>query len=200
MPPGAGPVGGPREGSVRKLFVGLFASLDGVVESPDQFVFPYFDDRVGAEVGAGIASTDTVVLGRVLYQQWAAYWPTKTKADDGYADFINGVRKVVVSTTLESVDWQHAELAGGDIEAAVRALKEEDGGDIAVNGSITVAQSLLKLGLVDELRLLVFPVVVGSGRRLFDDLGRIPMRLVEATPLPTGVLSLTYTPGEPLRP
>lgn len=182
---------------MRRLYVGLFVSLDGVAEAPNTFVSPYFDDAVGAEVGTGMATTDTVLLGRILYEQWAAYWPGKTAADDGFAGFINPVRKVVVSTTLDEVSWENATLVRGDVEAAVRRLKEEDGGDIAVNGSITLAQSLLRAGLVDELRLLVFPVVVGSGRRLLDGLGRVPFRLVEAKPLPNGVLSLAYAVERP---
>jgi dihydrofolate reductase len=177
---------------VRKLYVGLFVSLDGVAESPNEFVFPYFDGAVGAEIGAGLAATDTVLLGRVLYEQWAAYWPGKTAADDPFADFINPVRKIVVSTTLESVAWQNSTLVRGDVEATVTRLKQDDGGDIVVNGSITLARFLLRSGLVDELRLLVFPVVVGRGRRLFDGLDRLPLRLIEARSLPTGVLSLTY--------
>ena len=183
---------------MRRLFVGLFVSLDGVAEAPNEFVFPYFDEAVGAEVDAGIRGTDTVLLGRVLYEQWAAYWPGKTAADDDFADFINPVRKVVISTTLASVGWENATLVRDDVEGAVARLKSEDGGDIAVNGSITLARSLLRAGLVDELRLLVFPVVVGSGRRLLDGLERIPLRLLEAKPLPTGVLSLTYAVERPL--
>ena len=182
---------------MRKLYVGLFVSLDGVAESPDRFVFPFFDDEVGAEVGSGMAATDTVLLGRNLYEQWAAYWPGKTAADDGYADFINGVRKVVFSTTLEAVGWSNSTLVREDVESAVARLKEEDGGEIAVNGSITLARSLLQSGLVDELRLLLFPVIVGSGRRLLDDLDRLPLRLVEAKTLRTGVVSLTYAVQRP---
>jgi dihydrofolate reductase len=177
---------------MRTLYAGLFVSLDGVAESPNLFVPPYFDAAVGAEVGAGMARTDTVLLGRRLYQDWAAYWPGKTAADDPYAAFINPVRKVVLSTTLESVAWGHSELVREDHLAAVRRLKEEDGGDIAVNGSISVAQSMLRAGLLDELRLLVFPVIVGTGRRLLEDLDRVPLRLVESRALPTGVLSVTY--------
>jgi len=177
---------------MRTLFAGLFVSLDGVAEAPNRFVGRHFDGAVGAEVGAGIARTDTVLLGRRLYEEWAAYWPGKSAADDPYADFINGVRKIVLSSTLETVGWENATLVRSDHEAAIRRLKAEDGGDIAINGSITVAQSLLRAGLVDELRLLVFPVVVGSGRRLLDGLDRIPLRLVESKALPTGVLSLTY--------
>ena len=177
---------------MRKLYAGLFISLDGVAESPNRFVFPYFDDEVGAEVGAGMAATDTVLLGRHLYEEWAAYWPGKTVADDAYAGFINPVRKIVFSTTLESVGWQNTTLVRADVEGAVARLKAEDGGEIAVNGSITLARSLLRSGLLDELRLLVFPIIVGSGRRLLDDLDRLPLRLMESKTLRTGVLSLTY--------
>jgi dihydrofolate reductase len=177
---------------MRTLYAGLFLSLDGVAEAPNRFVPPYFDEEVGAEVGGGMAATDTVLLGRRLYEEWSAYWPGKTAQDDPFADFINPVRKIVVSTTLESVSWQNATLLREDVDAAIARLKEEDGGDIAVNGSITLARSLLRSGLLDELRLLVFPVVVGSGRRLFDDLEGLPLRLIEAKALRTGVLSLTY--------
>jgi dihydrofolate reductase len=177
---------------MRKLYAGLFISLDGVAESPNRFVSPYFDEEVGAEVGAGMAVTDTVLLGRRLYEEWAAYWPGKTVADDPYAGFINPVRKVVFSTTLESVGWQNATLVRADMEGAVARLKAEDGGEIAVNGSITLARSLLRSGLLDELRLLVFPVIVGSGQRLLDDLDRLPLRLIESKALRTGVVSLTY--------
>ena len=182
---------------MRRLFVGMFLSLDGVAEAPNTFVFPSFDEAVGAEIDAGIRATDTVLLGRVLYEQWVAYWPGKTAEDDGFADFINPVRKVVISTTLASVGWENATLVRDDVEATIARLKAEEGGDIVVNGSITLARSLLRAGLVDELRLLVFPVVVGSGRRLLDGLERIPLRLLEAKSLPTGVLSLTYAVERP---
>lgn len=177
---------------MRTLYAGLFVSLDGVAESPNLFVPEFFDDAVGAEVAAGMAKTDTVLLGRKLYGEWSAYWRDKTADDDGYAPFINGIRKVVLSSTLDSVDWEHSELVREDHLDAVRALKAEEGGDIAVNGSITVAQSMLRAGLLDELRLLVFPVVVGSGRRLLDHVDQTGLRLVECKALPTGVLSLTY--------
>jgi dihydrofolate reductase len=177
---------------MRTLYAGLFVSLDGVAEAPNRFVSPFFDEAVGAEVGAGMARTDTVLLGRKLYDEWAAYWPGKTAADDPYADFINAIRKVVFSTTLARADWQNTTLVGEHVFEAIAALKEEDGGDIAINGSITLAQFALATGLLDELRLLVFPVLVGSGRRLLDGLENIPLRLIEAKPLPTGVLSLTY--------
>jgi dihydrofolate reductase len=177
---------------MRTLYAGFFVSADGVAESPNLFVFPSFDEAVGAEVSAGMARTDTVLLGRQLYEEWAAYWPGKTAADDGYAEFINPVRKVVLSTTLDSVSWENSELVREDHLEAVRRLKAEEGGDIAINGSMRVAQSMLRAGLLDELRLLVFPVIVGEGRRLLDSVDRTGLRLVESKALPTGVLSLTY--------
>ena len=182
---------------MRTLYAGLFVSLDGVAEAPNRFVGPFFDAAVGAEVGAGMARTDTVLLGRKLYEDWAAYWPGKTAADDPYAKFINPVQKFVFSTTLERADWENTTLVRENALVAIAALKETDGGDIAINGSITLTQVALAAGLLDELRLLVFPVLVGSGRRLFEGLENIPLRLIEAKPLPTGVLSLTYGRAEP---
>ncbi len=180
---------------MRTIYAGFFVSLDGVAELPHRFVFPFFDDEVGAEIDAGLATTDTVLLGRRLYEEWSAHWPGKTAAVDEFADFINNVRKVVISTTLETVGWNNTTLVREDVAGAIDRLKAEDGADIAVNGSITLARSLLRSGQLDELRLLVFPVVVGSGRRLLDDLGdldRLTLRLVRAKPLRSGVVSLVY--------
>ena len=177
---------------MRTLYIGMFLSLDGVAEAPNLFVPDYFDEATGAEIGAGLGTTDTVLLGRVLYEAWAGYWPGRTAADDPFAAFINPVHKLVVSSTLEDVAWENAELVRADLAEAIRALKAEEGGDIVVNGSITLAQSLLALGLVDELRLLVFPVVVGTGRRLLDGLPRQGLTLVKSVATPSGVLSLTY--------
>ena len=113
------------------------------------------------------------------------------------AGLSNPVRKIVFSTTLEAVEWRNATLVREDAESMIARLKAEDGGDIAVNGSITLARSLLRAGLVDELRLLVFPVIVGSGRRLLEGLDQIPLRLIAAKPMPTGVVSLTYAVAKP---
>lgn len=179
---------------MRRIVSSLFLSLDGIAEAPNRFVFPYFDDEVGKEVGEAMVGPDTVLLGRRTYEEWSTYWPTKTAADDPFAGYINPIRKVVVSTTLREANWENTTVVRA-LEPHVRALKDESGGGIAVHGSISLARSLLAAGLLDELRLLVFPIVVGSGKRLFDgSIEGMPLTLVEERRLPTGVLSLVYTP------
>lgn len=153
---------------MRKVTAGLFYSVDGVVESPFLWQFDSFDDELGAGMTEMIEKTTTVILGRVSYQEWAEYWPAADPAD-GFAAFINPVEKFVASTTLtEPLKWQHADLIKGDLHDFVADLKETDGGDIAVCGSISVVRDLLFAGLLDELMLMVHPVVAGSGRHLFE--------------------------------
>lgn len=177
---------------MRKLWAGLFMSLDGVVESPDRWVFPYFNEEVGQAVGAGSEAADAMLLGRRTYEEWAGYWPGKTAEDDPYAPFINDVHKYVVSTTLTTLEWEPSTLISGDVAERVGELKEQPGREIGVSGSIALIGSLLTIGLLDELRLLVFPVVVGSGKRLFEGDEQVPLRLADSNTFQTGVLSLTY--------
>ncbi|ACQ78709.1 bifunctional deaminase-reductase domain protein [Beutenbergia cavernae DSM 12333] len=191
--------------STRKIVVGQFVSLDGVVESPQTWHFPYLNDEMGAALGQLYAEADTLLLGRATYEEFAAVWPHQTGA---MADAINGVRKVVVSTTLVDPDWQNTTVVAHDVLREVARLKESPGRDIAVTGSITLTQALLAAGLVDELRLLVHPIVLGAGRRLFADGGafadgeapgrgatRVPLALASSTTFATGVLDLTYRPA-----
>lgn len=179
---------------MRRIVSSLFLSLDGIAEAPNRFVFPYFDDEVGKEVGVSMTA-DTVLLGRRTYEEWVTYWPGKTAAEDPFADYINPVRKIVVSTTLREATWENTSIARG-LQPDIQAVKDEPGGGIAVHGSISLARSLLAAGLLDELRLLVFPIVVGSGKRLFDgSIEGMPLILVEGRRLPTGVLSLVYAPA-----
>ncbi len=181
---------------MRKLFSNHFVLLDGVAESPNLFVFPYFNDELGAAVSSAMTAADTVLLGRHMYDEWSAYWPGKTAEDDPFAGYINPVRKAVVSRTLKQADWNNTTIVGGDIERGIADLKAEPGGDIAVHGSLTLVGSLLDRGLLDELRLLVFPVVVGKGRHLFDAADeRAALALVESRPFSTGVVALTYRPA-----
>jgi len=177
---------------MRKLWAGLFMSLDGVVESPHRWVFPYFNEEVGQAVSSGSEAADAMLLGRRTYEEWAGYWPDKTTEDDPYADFINPIHKYVVSTTLSTLEWGPSTLVSSDVAERIRELKERPGGEIGSTGSITLIGSLLKMGLLDELRLLVFPVVVGSGKRLFDSDEQVPLRLADSRTFQTGVLSLTY--------
>lgn len=153
---------------MRKLTAGLFHSVDGVVEAPFKFQFDSFDDELGAELTKVIDTTDTVVLGRIGYQEWAGYWPT-AQQDEGFASFINKVPKFVASQTLSGpLAWQNSSLIEGDVETFVRELKGREGGDIALMGGISLVRHMLFAGLLDSLTLITHPVVAGEGRRLFE--------------------------------
>ena len=180
---------------MRKITAGLFMSLDGVVESPDKWHFPYFNDEMGEAVGGQMSESDTMLLGRQTYQEFAAYWPQQS-SDVPPADFMNGVPKLVVSTTLgPDLEWENSTLVSDVSELA--KYKEQDGKNISITGSPTLVRSLLAEGLLDELTLLVHPIVVGSGKRLFADTDApIPLRLVDSATFATGVLKLTYVPAE----
>jgi dihydrofolate reductase len=181
---------------VRKIKSYFFISLDGVVESPDKWHFPYFDEEMGAAVGGGFDSADALLMGRVLYDEWAAYWPEH--ADEPFGDVMNSIKKYVVSDSLEAAEWQNSEIVGGDVAGKLGDLKARDGGDIAMSGSATTVRGLLREGLLDELNLLVHPIVVGGGMaRLFPpDEPSIPLELVSGQTLKSGVLNLSYAPAK----
>jgi dihydrofolate reductase len=165
---------------MRKIVAGLFISLDGVVESPGTWHFPYFNDEMGEAVGTQMAAADTMLLGRVTYQEFAGYWPHQTDADVEIADYMNNTPKVVVSTTLDSVEWQNSTLIKGNVAEELTRLKQQPGKNIAITGSGT----------------LVHPIVVGSGKRLFVEGGeQKPLELIESKTFSTGVLYLTYQPA-----
>ena len=181
---------------MRKIKSNFFVSLDGVVESPDQWHFPYFNDEMGAAVGAGFATADAMLMGRVLYEEWAAYWPEH--ADEPFGDVMNGMQKYVVTSSLEHADWQNSHIIKGDVANQIADLKARDGGDIAMSGSATTVRWLLRNGLLDELNLLVHPLAVGGGMaRLFppDEPG-IPLELLSAQTFKSGVLNLSYARAE----
>jgi dihydrofolate reductase len=182
---------------MRKIVAGLFITLDGVYESPNLWNFPYFDDEMGQEVGRLMAGNDAMLLGRQTYQEFAAYWPHQS-SDVEPADFMNNTPKLVVSNTLTSVDeWQNSTLISGNLTDELRTLKEQPGKNIGITGSGTLVRSLLRDGLLDELSLLVHPIVYGSGKRLFDEMGsQVPLKLVESKTFGSGVLSLTYVPAD----
>ena len=150
---------------------------------------------MGQIVSDQMAASDTMLLGRRTYEEFAAFWPNQGD-DVPLAKEINGVRKLVASTTLDSVDWQNSELIQGDVPEALRKGKQEDGKDISITGSPTLVRSLLDAGVLDELRLLVHPIVVGHGQRLFADGAQVPLRLVSAQTLETGVQYVIYAPAE----
>jgi dihydrofolate reductase len=178
---------------MRKIVAGLFISLDGVYESPDQWHFPYFNDEMGAEVGGLMAESDTMLLGRQTYEEFALYWPHQS-SDVEPADFMNNTPKVVISTTLKTpLAWQNSTLISGNVAEELTKLKQQPGKNIGITGSGTLVRSLLEQGLLDGLHLLVHPIVVGKGKRLWDgEHAQVPLKLMSSKTLSTGVLSLGY--------
>jgi dihydrofolate reductase len=177
-----------------KIVSNFFMSLDGVVEAPDQWHMPYFNEEMGAAIGRGMETNRAFLMGRVLYEEWAGYWPDKGD-DDEFAAFFNSVRKYVVSNSLEIATWNNTTIVSGDVPQQLREIKARMDGDIVISGSPTLVRSLLGDGLVDELRLLVHPIVVGHGARLFEDTTSHAVELVGHEVFSTGVLNLTYAPA-----
>ena len=175
---------------MRKVKIAEYVTLDGVVESPEQWHFGYVDDELNRTQWAFGEGCDTMLLGRVTYESFAGAFAT-APADDPIASVLNAYRKVVVSRSLTDPVWVNSTVLAGDLVEGVRAMKEQEGGDILVNGSISVARALLAAGLVDELYLQVHPIVLGTGERLFDG-SRIPLELADTKVHATGVISATY--------
>jgi dihydrofolate reductase len=184
---------------MRKITAGMFIALDGVVEAPDQWHFPYFNDEMGAAVDGQLGAADTILLGRETYDSFAGAWPGR-EADGGedaeFAKKLGDARKIVVSRQDLEFTWRNSELLRGDLVEAVAALKNEPGGDIGISGSVSVVRQLLAAGLLDELHLLVHPIVVGKGMRLFDEGTPLPLKLLSSWTFETGVLHLVYGPAE----
>ena len=177
---------------MRKIVSGLFISLDGVIEAPNDWTGPWFNPELGQAVGSFIAAQDAMLLGRVSYDEFAAYWPQQT---GDMADTMNGTAKYVVSGTLKSAEWQNSTLIpAASAIAEIAELEQRPGQNIGMTGSATLVSSLLREGLLDELHLFVFPVVLGSGKRLFAAPGaKLPLKLISSATFDTGVVQLTYT-------
>ncbi len=188
----------------RKVVVHSFLTLDGVMQAPGGpeedptggfshggWSANYWDDALGEWIGPYLARPADLLLGRRTYEIFAAHWPYVT--DDPLADRLNEARKYVASTTLDKVEWNNSTLLQGDVAEAVAGLKEEDGPEIQVHGSGNLIQTLLSHALVDEFRLMLFPLVLGTGKRLFAD-GTIPtgLKVVDATVTGNGVLAVVY--------
>ena len=185
---------------MRKIVAGLFISLDGVVEAPDQWHFPYFNDEMGAAVTATFSSADTMLFGRTTYDSFAGAWPGREEAgeeDAAFAKALGDMRKIVVSNQDLEFTWRNSEQLQGDFVEAVTALKNERGANIALSGSVSVVRQLLAAGLLDELHLLLHPIAVRKGMRLFEEGdASVPLELVSSETFETGVLNLVYAPGE----
>ncbi len=184
---------------MRKVVAAEFVSLDGVMESPDKWHFPYFNEEMGQAVGEGFAASDAMLMGRVNYEEWAAYWPQQDPEENPFAATMNDVRKYVVSTTLEEpLEWSNSTLIKENVAEEIEKLKNQPGKDIVISGSGTLVRSLLGYGLLEELKLMVHPVLVGGGKRLFEDeegAETKPLELVDSQTFSTGVLYLTYRPA-----
>ncbi|HEY3095980.1 MAG TPA: dihydrofolate reductase family protein [Acidimicrobiia bacterium] len=195
-----------------KLIVGAFLSLDGVMQGPggpDEdresgfdlggWVVPYAEEDMGQFMVESIASTDALLLGRKTYEIFAAYWPKVTDGNDPIATKLNSMPKYVASRTLDKVEWNNSTLLKGDAAEAVAELKRQPGGDLQTQGSTDLAQTLIRHDLVDEYRLLVYPVVLGKGKRLFRE-GNPPaaLRLMDTKTSSTGIAIHTYeSAGKP---
>ncbi|WP_049564391.1 dihydrofolate reductase family protein [Nonomuraea sp. SBT364] len=177
-----------------KIVSSFFISVDGVVESPDQWHFPYWSDEMGAVVEAGMASAAGFLMGRTLYEEWSSYWTT-TEEDQEVAAMFNAARKWVVSSTLKKAEWNNTTLITGDVAAELRRLKERTEGDIQMSGSATTVRWLLANGLLDELNLLVHPIAVGHGQRLFENTPTHPLKLIQSDTFQSGVIHARYAPA-----
>jgi dihydrofolate reductase len=181
---------------MRDVVAWLFITLDGVTESPEKWQEGLFDDDMLTDITSQMSEEDTILLGRVTYQNFESFWPTAT--DEPFASHINKTPKYVISTTLSSVkwgDWEPPTLINGNIAEEIGKLKQQSGKNIGVSGSPTLVRSLLQKNLLDELKLMIHPVIVGSGKRLFTDGNDWKkLKLVDSKTTSTGVVILTYRP------
>jgi dihydrofolate reductase len=190
-----------------KLVVAEFVSLDGVMQAPGGeeedreggfeyggWQMGYNDEVSGERIGASMTQTGSFLLGRKTYEIFAAYWPTQSD-DDPFAKILNGLPKYVASTTLsEPLAWQNSTLLQGDVAKAVAELKRGEGGNIVVLGSGGLVQTLYENDLVDEYALMITPIVLGSGKKLFRELPKKPLKLADSVTTSTGVVMATYVP------
>ena len=196
---------------MRKLIINEFLSLDGVMQAPGApdedrdggfehggWQLDYFDDMFGEAVVNGFAETGGFVFGRKTYETFAAYWPTAPKEEQEVAKPLNALPKYVASRTLKDpLEWENATVLGGDVAAEVRKLKEQPGKDLAVIGSGELVQTLIENDLVNEYRLMIHPLVLGGGKKLFRDGNpKRALSLVDSKTTTTGVLIATYRPAE----
>ncbi len=181
---------------MRRVVAVEMVSLDGVMGAPEEWAFAYSNDEMQEANAEGMAASDALLLGRVTYEGLAAFWPNQPGGTP-MVDYINSVAKHVVSTTLEEpLGWNNSALIEDAPAEGVAALKEQPGEDITIIGSDTLVHFLLREGLLDELRLMVHPVVVGGGKRLFEDGGSLmELDLVRSKIFGTGVVSLDYRPA-----
>lgn len=174
-----------------RITAGLLITLDGVADTPEKWQPPYFHPLMGATIAAQLDEADVLLLGRRTYEEFVGYWPHMSTADNPMAERMNAIPKLVASTTLDTVAWQNTTIVRNDLATELRR-RHRNGERVTVTGSITLVQWLLRAGLLDELAVMVHPLVVGSGRRLFDGVEPVALSLHETRSYPSGVVSLTY--------
>jgi dihydrofolate reductase len=180
---------------MRKIIAAEMVTLDGVIDTASQLTGQYFSDELQQYFAAGMAGTDTLLMGRVTYQEMAPHW-VKADTEDPVAAHMSKPKYVVSTTLVDTSEWPNSTLVKADVAGQLTRLKEQPGKDILALGSATLVRWLLRRGLADELDLLVFPVVEGHGKRLFDeDGGQINLTLAGSQAFSTGVVHLTYQPA-----
>jgi dihydrofolate reductase len=186
---------------MRKVIVTEFVTLDGVMHAPHEWSFGFWSDEIGAYKHDELFATDALLLGRTTYEGFAEAWPGRTD-EAGFADRFNGMEKLLASTTVKPGEpsWNNTTVLQGDVAAAIRKYQEQDGQDIAIHGSAELIRRLAPSGVIDEYRLLVYPIVLGKGQKLFGDgFEATGLRLAHTHAFPKGVVALHYeATGEPI--
>ena len=180
---------------MRKLVVTEFLSLDGVMEAPEKWTFQFWNDDLAKFKLDELFASDAHLLGRVTYQIFAGAWPSRSD-EEGFADRMNSLPKYVVSTSLKKAEWKNAHLIRENVAEEVSKLKQQPGRNILVAGSATLVQTLIQHDLIDEYHFLVFPIVLGGGKRLFIDESKATLKLVETKAFNLGVVLLSYKPDK----
>lgn len=178
---------------MRKIIVTEFLSLDGVMENP-MWTFKYWNDEIAQFKGEETTANDVLLIGRVTYEGFAAAWPQRTDEASG-GKYFNSVRKYVVSNTLDKAEWNNSQIIRGDILQEITKLKQQDGENLVVHGSGTLVQWLMQHDLVDCYRLLVYPLVLGQGKRLFQEGATATLQLTDVRTFSSGVTALIYEPA-----
>jgi dihydrofolate reductase len=180
-----------------KIVIAEFMSLDGVIEAPHTWHFPYMTDDMTEHAVQQILEADAFLYGRKTYEEFAGFWSTQVNNEFGFADKLNAAPKYVVSTTLESADWNNSTLIKSNVIEEIKRLKQEISGIISMTGSATLIQSLMQENLIDEYQLMIHPIVVGKGVRLFKDgLNTLPLKLVSTRVFDGGVILAIHHPAE----
>ena len=175
-----------------RIVITEFITLDGVIEDPHKWSFPFWNDETEKFKGDELFASDAHLIGRITYEGFAAAWPSRT---GDFADRMNNLPKYVVSTTLEKADWNNSHVIRKNVAEEISKIKQKPGRDILVHGSATLAETLRQNNLVDEYHLLVYPIVLGTGKRLFKQPDRSDLKLVESKSFGTGVVMLRYQPS-----